>query len=187
MAVMEIPERRIDVVPVTDQRHNRHFQKLAQLPERSGQYGGRSAQGIACFRINDEHIILLYGCDEVADQGDVIRKFPFADTAHVPKKVFSPDKTVDGDDIICAVRKDRPRRDFKVEKGIVVAEQKIRRFQMLRSRLFDDAAVHDHGRLADKKGKGTEIPFRRSGRKGHIEPFNSLIHTGLLSEAEKKG
>ena len=48
-ALMEVPERLGDVMPVADESNHRHFQKLAELAERFGKHSRGAAEGVACL------------------------------------------------------------------------------------------------------------------------------------------
>ena len=126
-AVVQIPERRVDMVPVADQRDDRHAEQLAELAQRCGQDGGRAAERIARLGVEQPYGAVVHDALELADQRDVVGELPLADAADIPQQLLAPDKTVDCHDIIGAMGIDRPRRDLEVQKGVMVAQHQIRR------------------------------------------------------------
>ena len=97
---MQVPERRIDVMSVTDKGGHRYVEHFAEFPQRFRQDRRRSAERIAGFRIDDGDVSVLDYALQLPDEGHVGGKFALADTAYVPQQPFAADKAVDGDDII---------------------------------------------------------------------------------------
>ena len=87
-------------MPVRNQRHDRHLEHLAQLPDGIGQHSRCPAKRIARFRVDHQYVSVFDDLLEIADQNDVVRKLALADAADFSEQALAPDKAVDGNDEI---------------------------------------------------------------------------------------
>ena len=110
------------MVAVANQRHHRHLQQLAELAERGGQHGRGAAERIARLRIDHRNVSVVDHRLDLADERDIARKLALADTADVPEQAFAADESVDRHDIVRAVRENRLRRHFEIQKGVMIAQ-----------------------------------------------------------------
>ena len=174
--VMEIPERGIDVMTVTDQHNHRNIKQLAEFPERGRKNRGSSAERIACLGIDHGNIAVPDHLLQLTDQGDVIGEFSLADAADISKQLLSADEAVDGHNIICPVRKKGLCRDFEIHECVVIAKQQIGRLQILCAVSFYDCPVSDRRRHTQDPLQRLQIPFGADGRPLHIKPGELFFH-----------
>jgi len=77
----------------------------------------------------------------------IIREFALTNASDAPQQPFLSYKSVNGNDIVCAMWKNCNSRYFEVYKGIMVAKQQIRRLHTPHADLCYFYTVREYGRI----------------------------------------
>ena len=140
-ARMKVPEGGIDMMAVADEHRHRHSQKAAELSQRLGQHGGGTAKRIASLGINHGDIAVFNHFSQVPHQGEVVGEFTLADAPHVAKKPFPADKSVNRHHIVCPFGIDGLCEHLEIHEGVVVAQQQVRRLELLGTLIMNDGLM----------------------------------------------
>jgi len=157
-----VPEGRVNMVTMADQRYHRDLQEFGQLPDGGRQHRGGAAEGIAGFRIDGGDIAVLDHGAQLTDELGIMGKLALADTADEPKQPFASDKPVDGHHEIDAVGPGGLDRHGHVHEGVVVAQQEIGGLDIFHANLRQLIAVGEQGRQNGQAHDRPQVhPHRR--------------------------
>lgn len=110
------------MVAVAHESHNRHSHHPAHLAEGLRKHCRGTHKRISGFRIDTEHIALIYHLLGLADEVHIIGKLPLsyaAYTLHKPFQARETHKCVDSDNIVGILRKYGLGDSLEIEEGVV--------------------------------------------------------------------
>ena len=174
---MEVPEGGVGVVTVADERDHGHIKQFAEFAQGRWQYGRGSAEGIPGLRVHHRDVPVADNLGELPHQDGVVCEFALADAAHGPEKPLPADESVNSHHVVGAVGVNNLSGNLEVHKGVVVAQQQVRRLQgNVHPVEMDCGPMGNHIRPAEEFGYGFEIPLGPDGVTGHVKALERLFH-----------
>ena len=168
-SVMQVPKGRVHMVAVTQERHHRHLQELAQLPQGFRQHRRGAAEGVPGLGVEDGDVPPVHHPLELADQRHVPGELALADAADEPEQPLPLEKPVDGHHVVGPMGEHGPGGHGEVHEGVVVAQQQVGGLHAL------------HAYLRQLVFMGDQRPGRQEpGHGQQVLPEGRLLHVKAL-------